>query len=45
MIKNCVMILLTTFVLTSCSMKLSAVTPTQNYTADITIVPVVDYEK
>lgn len=46
--KNIVKIGLVTLVgvvMTSCTLKLSAVTPTQNYNADITIIPVEEYKK
>lgn len=47
MFKNCVIILLAGLMLTSCKMSFSAVTPTQNYNANITIydIPVEDCKK
>ena len=47
MFKNCVIMLLAGLMLTSCKMSFSAVTPTQNYNANITIydIPVVDCKK
>ena len=47
MAKNCVIMLLAGLMLTSCKMSFSAVTPTQNYNADITIyeIPVEDCKK
>lgn len=46
--KNIVKIGLVTLVgvvMTSCTLKLSAVTPTQNYNADIVVMPVEPYKK
>lgn len=43
--KNCVIILFTAMVLSSCKMSVNAITPTQNYSANITIIPVEYYKK
>ena len=47
MAKNCVIMILAGLMLTSCRMSFSAVTPTQNYNANITIydIPVEDCKK
>lgn len=48
MSKNIVKIGLVTLVgvvMTSCTLKLSAVTPTQNYNADIVVMPIEPYKK
>lgn len=45
MFKNCVIMLFTTMILSSCKMSLNAITPTQNYSANITIIPVEELKK
>ena len=45
MFKNCVIILFTAMILSSCKMSINAITPTQNYSANITIIPVEELKK
>lgn len=45
MAKNYVIMLFTAMILSSCKMSINAITPTQNYSANITIIPVEELKK